>query len=711
MNCKKINLIKNGLLILLGLLIFTSCEEKKKEVTIKVIDDKAIADESQTSDWLAYGRTHNERRFSPLEDVNISNVADLKVDWFIDLPNDVGLVSTPLVVNGVMYFTGTMNIIRAVDATSGKLIWEFDPKVREAIKGKRQVGWAHSRGISFYEGKIFTATWDGRLIGIDAKTGKEIWTAVTFDPNRALNITGAPKAFKGKVLIGNGGSEAGPARGFVTCYDAETGKELWKFYVVPGNPADGFENKAMEMAAKTWNGEWWKNGGGGNAWHGVTYDEELDVLYFGTGNGGPWNARIRSPKVDDNLFLCSIVAVKPDTGEYLWHYQTTPGEAWDYNSTMDIVLADLKIKGEDIKAILHAPKNGFFYVINRKTGKLISAEPFTEVTWASHIDLETGKPVLVDGARYDKGPIDIAPDSWGGHSWHAMAYSPQTGLVYIPTLHKADKYSDEGVVYEGWESKEFSGGIGVNLSPADKQFSDHPSSLEAIDPITQKHVWSIPQKDFWNAGILTTGGNLVLQGRSDGKLLAYNAKTGEIVWTFDAGLGISAPPITYKINGRQYISLLVGFGGGYARGGLDAYNLGWSYNTHKRRLITFSLEGTVDLPALPPRHFPKPIVDVNFKIDKKKAAEGMNEYWKCFLCHGDNMFSGGMAPDMRASPIPLNKEVFTAIVRDGLKNTMGMPSFPDMTDEQIESLMHFIRKRAKETMPDYEKSIKDNAVE
>ncbi len=702
MNCSQQNLIKNGLLIILSLCLFISCEKKEKEKIIKIIDDKAIADENQSSDWLAYGRTHNERRFSPIKDINVGNVANLKVDWFLDLPNDVSLVSTPLVVDGTMYFTGTMNIIRAVDAVTGKLLWQFDPKVREAIKGKRQVGWAHSRGISFSEGKIFTATWDGRLIGINAKTGKEIWTAVTFDPNRSLFISGAPKAFKGKVLIGNGGTEEGPARGFVTAYDAETGKEAWKFYIVPGNPADGFENEAMEMAAKTWNGEWWKNGGGGNAWHGFTYDEELDVLYIGTGNGSPWNPRIRSPKVDDNLFLCSIVALKPDSGEYLWHYQTTPGEAWDYNSTMDIVLADLKIDGEDIKAILHAPKNGFFYVINRKTGKLISAEPFTEVTWASHIDLKTGKPVLTEGARYDKGPVDIAPDSWGGHTWHAMAYSPQTGLAYIPTLHRTDKYSDEGVVYDGWQSKEFSGGIGVSLSPADKQLSDHPSSLEAIDPVTQKKVWSIPQKDFWNAGILTTGGNLVLQGRSDGKLLAYNAKTGQIVWTFNIGLGISAPPITYKINDKQYISLLVGFGGGYARGGIDAYSLGWSYRTQTRRLITFSLEGTAEMPALSPRHFPKPIVDQNFIINENLAQKGYNEYWKCFNCHGDGMYSGGLAPDLRASGISLSKEAFTAVVRDGIKNEMGMPSFPDMTDEQIENLMHFIRKRAKETSVDYE---------
>ena len=446
------------LLAFVLLISFSSCEDGNQN---RVIDDQAIADESNTSEWLAYGRTHSEQRFSPLEDVNTSNVASLKVDWFIDLPNDVGLVSTPLVVNGIMYFTGTMNIIKAVDAISGKLIWVFDPEVGKAVEGKRQVGWPHNRGLTFYKEKVFAATWDGRLIAIDAKTGAKIWSAVTFDPNRSLYITGAPKAFAGKVLIGNGGTENGPTRGFVTAYDAETGTEAWKFYIVPGDPSNGFENEAMEMAAKTWTGEWWKHGGGGNAWHGFTYDSELDVLYIGTGNGSPWNRKIRSPEGGDNLFLCSIVALDPHTGKYLWHYQTNPGETWDYNSNMDIVLADLTIDGEEIKAILHAPKNGFFYVINRKTGKLISAEPFAETTWASHIDLSTGRPVEIEGARYENGPARVSPSPYGAHSWHAMSYNPQTGLAYIPTLHSSIEFSDEGIDLSSWQAEEFTGGVGV----------------------------------------------------------------------------------------------------------------------------------------------------------------------------------------------------------------------------------------------------------
>ncbi|PHN02526.1 PQQ-dependent dehydrogenase, methanol/ethanol family [Flavilitoribacter nigricans] len=696
------------LLALLLLFSISSCDNDVP-VQPRSIDDLAIADESNTSDWLAYGRTHSEQRFSPLADINTDNVSKLQVDWYLDLPRDVGLVSTPLVVDGVLYFTGTMNVVRAVNATSGELIWEYDPEVGKAISKKRQIGWVHNRGLTFYNGKVFAATWDGRLIAIDAETGAEIWTAVTFDPQRSLYITGAPKAFAGKVLIGNGGTENGPTRGFVTAYDAETGEEAWKFYIVPGDPAKGFENKAMQMAAKTWTGEWWKHGGGGNAWHGFTYDEELDVLYIGTGNGSPWNRKIRSPEGGDNLFLCSIVALNPHTGEYLWHYQTTPGETWDYNSNMDIVLADLTIDGEPIKAILHAPKNGFFYVINRETGKLISAEPFADVNWATHIDTNTGKPVEAPNARYENGPVDIAPNPWGAHTWHAMSYNPQTGLAYIPTLHQSVKFSDESFDLASWQAVEFSGGIGVNMLAPDRQPRDYPASLQAWDPVRQKLAWSVPQDHFWNAGTLTTAGNLVFQGRSDGKLLAYDARTGETRWTFDVGLGISAPPITYQLNGKQYLVLLVGFGGGYARGGWEAYKLGWAYRQHTRRLLAFSLDGTAEVPALAPPYFPKPIVDAEFVIEEAKALQGATEYWKCFNCHGSDMYAGGMAPDLRASSVPLNQETFASVVRDGSLNLNGMPAFPEITDEQLEALRHFIRHRAKQTLPEYEELIAGKA--
>jgi quinohemoprotein ethanol dehydrogenase len=663
------------------------------------IDDVALADEALTSSWPAYGGTHYERRFSPLTDINNDTVKNLSVDWYLDLPRDVALVSTPLVVDGVMYFSGTLNVVRAVDAVTGKLIWEFDPQVGAELTDKRQAGFFSSRGITFYGDKVFAATWDGRLIAIDAKTGEKVWSVRTFPKDASLYITGTPKAFKGKVLIGNGGTEIGPNRGFVTAFDAETGEEAWKFYIVPGNPADGFEDEAMAMAAETWTGEWWKHGGGGNAWHAITYDPDMDAVYIGTGNGSPWNRSIRSPDGGDNLFLCSVVALNPDTGEYLWHYQTTPGETWDYNSNMDIVLADLKINDENIKALLHAPKNGFFYVIDRETGKLVSAEPFADVTWASHVDLETGRPVETPGARYLEERASIAPGPWGAHSWHAMSYNPGTGLAYIPTLHTALGFDDVNIDRENFQAEDFRGGIGTNLSAVDAP-RDYPASLQAWDPVAQKQVWEIPQDTFWSAGTLTTAGNLLFQGRADGKLLAYDARTGDVLWTFDVGLGISAPPITYKIGDKQYVSLLVGFGGAFASlGGADPAALGWSYRRQMRRLITFSLDGTTDLPSQPPPMVAKP-VPADFEINPTLAEAGRHLFERdkieglCWYCHGMGVIAGSAAPDLRASTAVLDKELFTRIVRKGALTGAGMPAFADLTDEELESLRHYIRQQA-----------------
>lgn len=659
-------------------------------------EDQKLADETNTAEWLAYGRTHSEQRFSPIEDIDTSTVDRLAVDWYLDLPNDKALVSTPLVVDGVLYFTGTMNRIRAVDPTNGNMLWQFDPEVATHLGKNNKPGWTQSRGISYYNGKIFTATWEGRLIALDAKTGKQLWSVLTIDPDKRMSITGAPKAFAGKVIIGNGGSEAAPNRGYVTAYDVETGKQAWRFYIVPGNPADGFENQAMEMAAKTWTGEWWKYGGGGNAWHGFTYDEELNTIYIGTGNGGPWNQKVRSENGGDNLFLSSIVALNPEDGAYKWHYQTTPGDNWDFNSNMDIVLATIKIKGEDTKVIMHAPKNGFFYVINRQTGKLISAKPFVETTWASRVDSITGKPEISPNARYEKGKVYITPSPHGAHSWHAMSYNPKTGLVYIPTIHDATVYDDSKTNLDDWKKNPGKGGIAVSLSDPDTLPRPYPGSLIAWNPISQKQVWIVPHQELWNAGTLTTAGGLVFQGTATGKFNAYNAATGKLHWTYDAGLGISAPPITYRIDGKQYIALLVGWGGAFA--GVGNKSLGWDYNRQTRRLLVFSLEGKAIVPTQPLPYFPEPLADLTFEPDEKLAAKGYDLYWKCFNCHGAKVIAKGMAPDLRASRIALNQMAFNSVVRDGVKGDMGMPAFKDLTDEDLKALVHFIRKQANTTL-------------
>ena len=632
------------------------------------VNDAAMADDSQGENWLAFGRTYSEQRFSPLTQINQSNVGSLELDWYIDLPNSRSLVSTPLVVDGIMYFISSMNIVRAVDATSGEELWRYDPQVAQYAARRMRAGWDNSRGIGIWEDKVFVATWDGRLIGLDRNDGSELWNVQTIDPELAMYITGAPKIFKGKVLIGNGGTENGPNRGYITAYDADTGEYAWRFWIVPGNPADGFEDAAMEMAAATWTGDWWRHGGGGSAWHGFTYDAELDQLYIGSGNGSPWNRKIRSPDGGDNLFLSSIVALDPDTGEYLWHYQTSPGDTWDYTSTMDIVLADLNIEGETVKALMHAPKNGFFYVIKREDGQLISAKNYTEVTWASEVDHETGRPIETPGARYELQPVDIAPTPIGGHSWHAMSYNPGTGLVYIPTIHWQNRFTDADIDLENFQAEGWRLELGVGYEfGASTRDDGATGTLQAWDPVRREQVWEIPVEGAWDAGTLTTASNLVFQGKANGHLRAYNALTGEQLWDENLGLGISAPPITYSVNGKQYLAILVGWGGAMsALGGQEMADYGWAYGEQTRRLLAFSLDGTRVVPVSAPPRVPTPLATSDFIVDGATAESGELDYESiCSFCHGGAAVAAGMAPDLKASGVILSVDAFEQVVRCG----------------------------------------------
>ncbi len=595
-----------------------------------------------------------------------------------------------------MYFEGSYNVLRAVDATSGELLWEYDPQVIDHAGDRLRIMWDASRGIAFYRGKVYVATVDGRLIAVDAGTGEEVWSVMTFDPELPLFITGAPKAFRGLVVIGNGGTELGAIRGYLDAYDAETGERIWRWYTVPGNPADGFENEAMAMAAETWTGEWWKYGGGGTVWHGITYDPEFDQVIFGTGNGSPWNQKIRSPGGGDNLFLCSVVALDATTGEYRWHYQTVPGETWDYNSNMDIVLTDLTIDGRTVKAALHAPKNGFFYVLDRQNGRLISAEPFARVTWATGIDVETGRPIEAEGARYEDGDEVVWPSAVGAHSWHAMSYNPGTGLVYIPAIDFAGGFSDRTVDIEAWQSPEWRFDAGVDPLITDVPADAGSSTLKAWDPVEQRLVWEAPKPGVWNAGTLTTAGNLVFQGQADGRLLAHRADDGEVVWGFDLGLGISAPPITYAVDGKQYIAILVGWAGSAAAllGSATAQH-GWAYKAQPRRLVVFALDGDVELSASPPPVFPQPLASDEFVADPALARAGEETYVRaCWLCHGPAAVSGGPAPDLRASAILLSRTAFLNVVLNGSLRENGMPRFPDLSESEAEAIRHYVRSLA-----------------
>jgi quinohemoprotein ethanol dehydrogenase len=670
-------------LLMAATLVVGAARGAQDEAPSGGVDDAALAAQSNTSEWLAYGRTSDGQRYSQLDQVNLSTVAKLGVDWFVDLPEDVGLISTPLVISRTVYFTTNRNVVRAVDARTGKSLWNFDPKGYQAAGARMPLSFLHGgRGLAAWRDKIYVSTADGRLIALDDKSGKEVWSVQVLDPARYMYMTGAPMAFAGKILVGPSGAETDPeSRGYVAAYDAENGKLLWRFDIIPGDPSKGYSSPAMAMAAKTWSGKWWTYAGGGHAWgEGFAYDRELNLVYIGTGNGTPVPRKFRNPAGGDNLFVSSIVALDATTGEYRWHYQTTPAEQWDFDSSSPIVLADLKIKGRTVKALMQAPKNGFFYVIDRTNGKFISAEPYTKVNWASRIDAKTGRPVELPDGDYSQSPKVVYPSSWGAHAWEAESYNPVTGLVYVPVRVDPEKYS----INEGR-------GLGYGTEPA----GEPSGSLLAWDPVKQKRAWEVQQSYPWSPGTLTTAGNLVFQGTAEGELVAYDATNGKVVWKYNLGLGIAAPPITYSIDGRQYVSVLVGWGGGWALRGEDVAKLGWAYKRQMRRLVTFSLSGTTVLPPLPPpsREVPPAFP---FEVDEKLAKRGAAVYGNCFFCHGLNAIAGGLSPDLRASPLVLSKEAFESVVRDGSRRPLGMPSFAasDIPDEDLLALRHYFRQQA-----------------
>lgn len=655
------------------------------------IGKQDIAKRDQHGNWLSYGYNYDEQRFIPEKQINRDTVNRLGLAWHLELEGMRSLMSTPLAVNGVLYFSGSYSVVYAVNAANGKLLWKHDPETLKHAGDNRRVMWDFNRGIAYSQGKIFVGTGDGRLLALDANTGKEVWSALTLDRSSSRTITGAPRVFNQLVIIGHGGADWGPVRGYVTAYDIETGEQRWRFYTVPGNPADGFENDAMQMAAKTWTGEWWKYGGGGTVWNAMTYDPEFNRIYLGTGNGSPWNRKIRSPDGGDNLFLCAIVALDADTGEYVWHYQTTPGETWDFNSAMDMVLADLNIDGTPRKVIMHAPKNGFFYVIDRTTGKLISAEKLGKVTWADHIDLQSGRPVEIPGARYPDGEALIWPSPFGAHSWPPMSFNPNTGLVYVPYQEIGGLYSDKGIELDNWKSPRLSAkASGVHSFGHDIPTQGSWSALIAWDPVKQEQVWKAVTPGLWNPGTLTTAGNLVFQGRSDGEFVAYAAQTGDVLWRFNTGLGISAPPISYALNNKQYIALLVGWGGAAtALGGSVAAQHGWQFGHYPRRLLVFTLDGKDKLPEFnPPGHANADYKEMHFDTDKVEHGRGLYAE-HCGICHGSGAVAGGFAPDIRFSPITAQTEALTVTVKNGRPN-LGMPPFPEFSDDDIVALRAFL---------------------
>jgi len=672
-----------------ALVIAGSCSHAPSSTPMAQDNDR-LSDRSGGADWAGYGRTYGEQHFSPLSTINTKTVGRLGLAWSMDLPPG-NPATIPLEVGGTLYFASGLNIVHAVDAASGRLLWTYDPKVPAVAGRKLRQGWG-SRGIGYWDGKIYTGTGDGRLIAIDAKTGTLVWSVMTVDPNDGRYITGAPRLFDGKVIIGHGGSDTASTRGYVTTYDAETGKQLWRFYIVPGNPADGFENSAQAMAAKTWAGQWWKYGGGGAAWNAFTYDAGTDTILIGTGNGAPWNRRVRSADRGDNLFLCSIVALDAKTGAYKWHYQVNPGESWDYNAAMDMHLADLTIDGRPRKVVITAPKNGFLYVIDRTDGKLVSATRIAKVTWAIGIDPKSGQPIDTPGNRYPNGkPFELWPSNVGAHSWMPSAFSPKSGLVYIPLLERGAIYSDAGIDAKTWtratgNAEDFA----VSITPVSGDPLNNTSWLLAFDPVARKAMWKLQTASAWNGGILATGGDLVFQGQITGEFDAYDALSGRKLWRFGAQAPIIAAPITYAIGGRQYVTILVGIG--TSPGGVGP--VAFDYYSQARRVLTFALDAHGTLPVSRPLSRVLP-ADPTYRADPTMEARGAATYYlHCVACHGVGAISGGQAPDLRFSSAPVHPNVFADVVHGGLLVPEGMPRFEELPNADLNTLRQYLRAQS-----------------
>jgi quinohemoprotein ethanol dehydrogenase len=558
-----------------------------------------------------------------------------------------------------------------------------------------------NRGVAVWNGKIYFGALDGRLIALDSKSGKQLWSMQTTDTTLPYTITGVPRIIKGKVIIGNGGAEY-RVRGYVSAYDADTGKQLWRWWTVPGDPTKPYEQPELVGAAKTWMGDaYWKIGGGGTVWDGMAYDPELDSLYIGTGNGNPWNQAIRSPGGGDNLYLASIVALNPNTGTYKWHYQTTPGETWDYTATQPLIIADLNYPAGKRRVVMQAPKNGFFYVLDAKTGKLLSAEKFAPLTWATHVDMNTGRPVEVPEARYDKTgkPVIVSPGALGMHNWHPMAFNPETGYVYIPVQVSNAGYAgpkEFKLNMQGTNTgTDFMAAADLFNKPGAPPRGNIESYILAWDPVKAKEVWRVKNEVYGSSGILATSGNLIFSGNHQGEFNAYNATTGAKLWTAQTQARVVAAASTFLVDGQQQVAILVG-----ARGLPSGQIRTNSVSANNSRILVYKAGGTASLPsemrtaAVSRVKINPPLLTAsNETVFAGEQAFAAN----CAACHGANAVpaAGAVAPDLRYSGLLPIRNGWNPVVRGGELATRGMPAFGSMLNEETtDAILAYIIKRA-----------------
>lgn len=661
--------------------------------------------------WPTHGRTYAEQRYSPLDQINTQTISHLHLAWYQDFETNRGQEATPLVINGIMYASTNWSHVKAYDAATGKLLWHYNPAVPGAAAAKGCCDTVN-RGVAYWKNRIYVGTFDGRLVALDAKTGSVVWSVNTIPKDAALGdirsytVDGAPRVVNGIVVIGNGGAEFG-VRGFVSGFNAKTGALKWRFYTVPApnNKADGAvsDNVLHKVAYPTWSptGGWVHSGGGGTVWDSIVYDPKTDLLYIGVGNGSPWNYKFRSNGVGDNLFLGSIVALKPETGEYVWHFQETPKDQWDFTASQPMMTLDLPIQGVMRHVLVQAPKNGFFYILDAQTGEFLSAVPYTFQNWAKSINPKTGRPDINPDALWSvtgKTWMGI-PGSLGGHNWAPMAYSPKTGLIYIPAQQLPEPFSTSPHLKLHKQGVNL--GIDMTGLPDDPKVLDTVSKtvkgwLLAWDPVKQKAAYTVPHPAPWNGGVLATGGDLVFQGLSTGEFNAYRANDGKQVFSFNAQTGIVAPPITYSVNGKQYIAVEVGWGGVFPLMGGALARLHNS-SVNRSRILVFTLDGQENLPE-PENTAPSPKAPEG-KFNAEKAASGYPLFQQyCLACHGDNAIGGGVLPDLRWSAFINTQDSFNSVAAQGALATFGMVGFKnELSDKQIEDIRNFLLKRASDS--------------
>lgn len=672
----------------------------------RVDTDRLLRADDEPEHWMTAGRNVGEHHHSPLAQINAANVDELGFAWEYDARSrrgqtSRGLEATPVVVDGVMYTSGAWGVVFALDAKTGDELWRYDPDV-DGSYARLACCDVVNRGVEVRNGRVYVGTLDGYLVALDAETGEVVWKVDTItDRTRSYTITGAPQIAGDKVVIGNSGGEFG-VRGYITAYDTESGDFAWRFFTVPGDPADGFEHPEMEMAAETWDpNSNWEAGGGGTVWGEMAYDPELNLLYVGTGNSSPYPQKFRSPDGGDNLFLVSVLAIDPDTGRLVWHYQTTPGEQWDYTATQHMILADLEIDGEPRKVLMQAPKNGFFYVLDRETGEFLSAKPFVTVNWASHIDPETGRPVLTGQGDYSDEPKLVFPAMPGGHNWQPMAYSPTTGLVYFPAIGMPMLYrAHEKFTYRSGTMNRGADGFLPPVPDDLKEYMNEPPEptdlgerLLAWDPVAQREAWSVPLESFMNGGALSTDGNLVFQGTAAGQFVAYNAETGQQLEAIDVGTGIMAGPMTYSVDGEQFVAVMAGYGGAL----LSSYPRGSAARSYENygRILAFELGGG-PTPLPPERDLPTEIpAPPRLDASDEEVRNGQNLYAEsCARCHGSVERDHGSGFPNLAFLARARHEAFEAIVLEGAMSYGGMASFADvLTEQEVQAIQAFIASR------------------